>query len=322
MSEQGLAACAAALKASRRLILAAHVNPDADGLGSALAMALALRSLGKQAWVALDGPLPESLQFLPWGDVLQEQPGPFDTALVLDSPEVSRTGRLAPVLQACPCLVVVDHHPSVKPYGTHVWVDPSAAASGELAHALIIALSAPLTADIALALYAALADDTGSFRYSNTSPRTHRLAAELLEAGVKPYAVAQQLFDSYTPQSLRLLSAGLARIQLLAEGRLGLVVIERGLIASCGAQDEDAAGIINYVRGLKGVEAAAVLREGEGQHRVSLRSRGRVDVAAVARPFGGGGHAAAAGLTLSGELKPALAALTSALEAALKGLPA
>jgi phosphoesterase RecJ-like protein len=322
MSEQGLAACAAALKASQRLILAAHVNPDADGMGSCLGMALALRSLGKQAWVALDGALPESLEFLPWGDVLKEQPGPYDTALVMDSPELSRTGRLAPALQACPALVAIDHHPSVKPFGTHSWIDPSAAASGELAHALIQALGAPITGAIALALYTALADDTGSFRYSNTSPRTHRLAAEFLEAGVKPYAVAQQLFDSYTPQSLRLLSAGLARIQVLAGGRLGLVVLERGLIASCGASDEDAAGIINYVRGLKGVEVAAVLREGEGQHRASLRSRGRVDVAAVARPFGGGGHAAAAGLTLTGDLKPSLTALTGALEAALKGLAA
>jgi phosphoesterase RecJ-like protein len=285
-------------------------------------MALALRSLGKQAWVALDAALPESLAFLPWGDVLHEVPGPYDTALVLDCPEISRTGRLAGALQACPTLVVLDHHPPTKPFGTHAWADPSAAATGELAHALIRALGVPVSGAMALALYAALADDTGSFRYSNTSPRTHRLAAEFLEAGVKPYAVAQQLFESYTPQSLRLLSAALARIQLFAGGRLGLVVLERGLIASCGALDEDADGAINYVRGLKGVEAAGLLREGEGQHRVSLRSRGRVDVAAVARAFGGGGHAAAAGLTLNGPLESCLPALKAALQAALPGLPA
>lgn len=320
MTLQGKQACADALRGADRVLIVAHVNPDADALGSSLALAEGLKALGKRPGIYVDGPVPSTFSFLPLSGLrvgLEE--GGWDTGVVLDCPSLDRTGPAAAALAGCPTLVNIDHHPGNAGFAHAAWAEPAAAATGELVHGVLVALGAPIGPAAALGLYAALADDTGGFRYSNTTSATLRLAADLVDLGVRPAEVAQSLFDRWTPQGLRLLGAALARIETLAGGAAALAVLDRGLFAACGASDEDADPVINYLRGLEGVRVAAVLREAApGKQRLSLRSFGAVNVSALAGQFGGGGHACAAGATLPDGLDEAAERVRRALEEACR----
>jgi phosphoesterase RecJ-like protein len=319
------------LRGAREVVLLAHVNPDADSLGSAVALGLALRSLGVGARVSFGGGahdgeirVPETLHFLPGLDLVvppAEVPAAPDVVVVLDTAHPDRLGSLGDRVEKAGAVLVVDHHRTVTGLGTHRLVDVTAPATGVLALRLIDALGAELSTDIAVALYAAVASDTGSFRYAGTTPATHHLAARLLTAGVRQDEVSAHLWDSVPLGYLHLLAGALAGVRLEpADAQRPGLVWTTVSAAERRAHDlplEAVEGVIDVVRKAREAEVALVLREDDaGQWLVSLRSRGRVDVSSVARSLGGGGHMFAAGFTAPAGPDAAVAAVRAALAAA------
>jgi bifunctional oligoribonuclease and PAP phosphatase NrnA len=322
------------LRRAEDVTLFAHVNPDADSLGSAVALGLALRSVGVGARVSFGGGghdgeihVPETLRFLPGLDLVvapAEVPAAPDVVVVLDTAHQDRLGSLADRVEKAGAVIVVDHHRTVTGLGTHRLVDVSAPATGVLVLRLVDALGAELTADIAVALYAAVASDTGSFRYAGTTPATHHLAARLLAAGVRQDQVSAHLWDSVPLGYLHVLAGALAgvRLEAGAVGGRGLVwtTVSAADRRAHGLRFEAVEGVIDVVRKAREAEVAAVLREDDaGRWLVSLRSRGSVDVSTVARTLGGGGHMFAAGFTAPGGPEAAVAAVREALAAQPRG---
>lgn len=308
------------VRAGRRFLAVLHENPDGDSLGTTFGLALALGSLGKEVVVAGGDTLPPAYAFLPGSDRLRgpsEVVGPFDAAILPDCADLSRTGAVRPAVDACPVVVNIDHHGSNDRFGTHAWVVPEASAAGELVYHLLLALGAKLTPALATCLYTAIVTDTGSFHYESTSPECLEVAAALVRAGASPWLLASQLYETRSASSLRLLARALNTLETSPRGKVSWVTLTPADFAAAGAPESESDGIVNYPRQIAGVEVALFFRVlGPGQVRVGFRSRGRVDVAALAARYGGGGHAKAAGCVASGSLETVKAAVIgAALEA-------
>jgi bifunctional oligoribonuclease and PAP phosphatase NrnA len=318
------------LDGAARVCLACHVRPDADALGSMLSLAGALRSRtigGKPVSVLAsfgDAPfeVPGILRFLPGLDLLSP-PGSFpvrpDVMVTLDAASIDRLGSLASSAAAAAELIVIDHHASNAGFGTVNLVDPAAAATAELGYELVSRLGIPLTRDIALGLYAGLVTDTGSFKYSATTPRVHEMAARLLETGIDPGAVSRQLYDTAPFSYLHMLSAALSRAVLepAAVAGRGLVwtTVTKADRARAGLPIDAAESVIDVVRKTAEAEVAVVLKEADdGTWQVSARSKSLIDVGAACTALGGGGHARAAGFSYSGSPGEAVATLRRLLD--------
>ena len=305
----GFAQVVAALRAGRRFALFLHLSPDGDSIGSTLALGLALERLGKRTiWVGADLP-GEAYRFLPGGDrfrlwnEVEEDWSQYDAAILLDCADLDRVGPARSAIERIGRIINVDHHPSNRRYGDVNYIEPSAAAVGEITARLIDALGVPLDAAMAYGIYTAILTDTGSFQYENTRPETLRLAARLLELGVEPQRVAQSVFEQRPLRVLRLLREALGTLEVGAGGRLAWMTVSRAMMDRVGAQRGDTEGFVNYPRSLAGVEVALLfVEEPDGRVRVSWRSSHEVDVSQLAARFGGGGHARAAGCTLPGPL--------------------
>lgn len=311
-----MTAVMAAIRRHRRFVIAAHVNPEADALGSALGLAGLLRTLGKQVWVINDGGTPDAMAWLPGSDrVATTLPAraSVEVAMTVDVPVFSRVGAAAPFLKRAARLISIDHHVSHERFGDINWVDPSAAATGEMIFRLFKAMRIVPSKEAALCLYAALVTDTGSFKYRNTTPTVLRIGAELLQlAKVNPMFVSQQLYEAHRASDLRLLGEVLCGLQTTPDGRIAWVEVPRRMLQRAGPEIIDE--LVNYPRAVKGVEVAFAMREAPTPNgaaspswRVSLRSKGVVDVDLIARAFGGGGHMAASGCTVPGTLAQARA---------------
>jgi phosphoesterase RecJ-like protein len=333
--ENGLAGqaerAAKLLVAASQICLACHVRPDGDALGSMLAVAHALRQRrGPAAEVVAsfgDRPfsVPRILRFLPGVDLLTP-PGDYperpEVMVAFDAASPDRLGPLAASAARAGELIVLDHHASNTGFGSVRVVDPAAAATAVLAADLIRRLDAPITADIAVCLYAGLATDTGSFRYAATTAAVHRLAATLLEAGVDAESIAQELWDRAPFSYLGLLSAALGRAVLEPEQAAGhglvWTVIDQGDLARCGLALEAAEPVIDAVRRVDEADVAVVLKEDDTGHwLVSVRSKGQVDVGRACAALGGGGHPRAAGFTSTASLADTIAALRRQLATGL-----
>jgi bifunctional oligoribonuclease and PAP phosphatase NrnA len=319
------------LDGARQVCLACHVRPDADALGSMLAFAQALAAWpGRELSVVAsfgDDPfeVPAILRFLP-GTGLLTWPADFparpEVMMSFDAGSIDRLGVLAGPAAAAGELIVLDHHASNTWFGTVNLVDPSAAATAVLATELIDRVGIPLTRDIALGLYAGLVTDTGSFKFSSTTPRVLQLAARLLSAGIDPGIVARELYDRAPFSYLGLLSAALSRARLepSAAGGLGLVwtTVTKADRARAALPLDAAESVIDEVRRSDEAEVAVVLKEDDnGTWQVSARSKSLVDVAAACAALGGGGHARAAGFSFpggEGAVAAALAALRPLLD--------
>lgn len=318
----GLEEAAALLAEAGRVLLFLHISPDGDTIGSSLALCHALRHLGKEAWCVGVDPVPRIFRFLPGWDSLfvpwAEVQGEWDLGVFLDCGDRHRVGAAEPLLGRCRVSLNIDHHASNSLFGDYNWIDYQAAAVGEMTYRLIRALGVSLDPGMATCLYTSLVTDTGSFRYESTTPETHRIAAELIAAGVRPYQVTEAIFENETVARLRLLSLCLGTLRLHAGGRIATLQVPLTMLAEAGAEPEDVDGLVNYARSVQGVEVGMLFREVEpGRVRVNLRSRGLVDVSEVARRFGGGGHPRAAGCTLAGTLAEAEAAVVAAAAACL-----
>ena len=299
-----LRAVVRAIRRHRRFVIAAHINPEADALGSALALAGLLRKLGKQVQVINDGGTPEAMAWLPGSDrVAKRLPAgtAVAVAITVDVPVFARVGAVGPDLKRAGLLISIDHHVSHEGFGDLNWVDPSAAATGEMIYRLFRAMRVTPSKEDALCLYAALVTDTGSFKYRNTTPQVHLIAADLMRrAAISPMFVSQQLYEAHQASDLRLLGDVLRGLRLTPDGRVAWVEVSRAQLKRAGPELIDE--LVNYPRAVKGVEVAFAMREQDGEVRVSLRSKGQVDVDLIARAFGGGGHMAASGCTVSGTL--------------------
>lgn len=320
---------AAELLVSDEVALIGHLKPDADALGSALALGLALRRRGVSAVVSFSEPylVPDRLLFLPGLDLLRspgEVPVRPTTLVALDTGSVDRLGTLADRVQTAHCVVVIDHHASNGGFGSIKLIDPAAAATGELVAGLIDELRVPYDVDIATALYAAICSDTGSFRFSSVTPALHRLTARLLEAGARPEQIADEMFDNHPAGWLPMMATALARIRTEVAGQ-GMVLtwITRADLARFGIDAEQAESVVDVLRQARGSDVSAVCKEvGEATWSISLRSRGGTDVGALCTALGGGGHRLAAGFTAHDELEPVVARLRSAvLSGAYAGAP-
>ncbi|HEY2924627.1 MAG TPA: bifunctional oligoribonuclease/PAP phosphatase NrnA [Candidatus Eisenbacteria bacterium] len=308
----------------REFLITAHVDPDGDAVGSSLGLALALRHLGKTADVVLDSPLPETLRFLPAAETIrrpEEAPKRYEAAFILDSSALDRVGTVAErCLAPGAKLAVIDHHWGNEGFGGVRMVNPEASATAELVYDLIEQLRIPITPEIAECLYTGILSDTGGFRYANTSSRTLRVAARLVERGARASRVAEELYATKTAPSLRILGMALASLETKSEGRIGAMTISRDMFERAGAKPEDADGIVQYAKALAGARVGLLVQEvAPNEIRASLRSDGTVDVNQVASLFGGGGHRNAAGLRVRGDLERVRNDLFQALERAMNG---
>ncbi|MEV8633008.1 DHH family phosphoesterase [Streptosporangium sp. NPDC051023] len=285
--------------------LACHISPDADALGSMLAVGMALRARGKRVTASFGERrfrVPRLLRFMPGQDLLVE-PGSYPASpelmMTFDVPVADRLGVLAPNAGKARELIVVDHHASNTGFGTLNLVDPGAAATAVLAEELLDRLGLPVDRAVATCLYAGLVTDTGSFRHSSTTPEVHAMAARLLSTGLNPEEIARELWDRSPFGYLRVLGAVLDRVVLEPAGP-GLVwtFVTRADRAAYGLPYDEVEGIIDVVRRTDEADVAVVLKEDDdGAWQVSTRSKGGVDVARVCAALGGGGHAKAAGFT-------------------------
>jgi bifunctional oligoribonuclease and PAP phosphatase NrnA len=306
MTESDLQAVAECLRANDRFVVVAHENPDGDALGSLLGATLALRSLGKDALMFLAGevPLPAEYGFLSLGDLRREVPDDIESRVVLalDCANASRIGSVPGLLERALLVIDLDHHHDNDRFGDLNLIVADASSTSEIVRDVLRELGVELTPQIAEALYVALVTDTGRFQYTNTTPKSLRLAAELVEAGADVHAIFKHVYETVQFAKLKLLARALDRAQLFEDGRLVVSYLLRGDFADAGAEEPFSEGIIDYLRQVEGTEMVALIREPPREdgpaHRVSLRaSRDEVDVSAIARKAGGGGHRQAAGFS-------------------------
>ena len=323
-------ALAALLLPGRRVVLTTHVNPDGDGLGSEVGLTHLLRPLGVEAIIANPTATPPRFGFLfrdcPGVDRSAEAVKVLRTAdviVVLDIADLGRLGMLADtvVSRGVP-VACVDHHvsPGTLPAGPR-YVDPGAAATGELVAEIAVANGWPLAPAAARALYVALLTDTGGFRFANTRPRTLRVAAELLEAGLDPESIYLDVYANAPPGRPRLLAEALQTLVVEEDVGLAWVTVPPGALQRYRVTVDDLEGVVEFPRSIAGVRMALLFREmSQGRVKVSLRSVGDVDVAAFAKPFGGGGHKHASGVSLEGSLAEVQARILTAARRFLDGV--
>ena len=315
-----LSAICRVLREKDRFLIACHENPEGDAIGSELALALALRKMGKTATVLNADPVPANLLFLPGTGtvVFTEDGSKYDVAVVVDCGSPERTGRIGQELRKCPLLVNIDHHRTNGDLGGLALIDPDAAATGLLVHRVLSAMGYEIDLDVAINIYVAVLTDTGSFHYGSSSPEAFEVAGEMVRRGVDPWAVAEQVYETQSAHRLRLLGRVLDSLEVSADGRVACITTMRKDLREFASGKDALEGFINYPRSIVGVEVAVSFREEEGGvFRVSFRSKGRVDVSAVAARFGGGGHRNAAGCTVQGTLADVKKTVHEALAAVL-----
>lgn len=316
-------------RGARRVAVTTHIHPDGDALGSAMALVRLLEFVGVASVPLLSDAAPENLRFLdPDGETrvagdprVEAALASADVIAVVDVSMSDRLGRLMnPVLAASGRRVCIDHHTDGDFPAAPALIDPSASSTGELIYELARSMlgDRPLPIRIAEPLYVAIMTDTGGFRYSNTSARTHRVVADLIDAGVKPERVYRDVYHKARPETLRLLGLALGGLSTDVDGRLAWIDITQERLALSGARQEDVDGFVELPRTLKGVEVVILFMElASGKVKVSMRSREGVNVHQVAAQFGGGGHVHAAGILMAGPWPASREAVLKAVRTAL-----
>ncbi len=304
------------IEEGRRFLIASHENPDGDALASTLALANALREQGREAVAYNVDGVPRIFEFLPGARTVVRHLNDgdiFDVGFVLDAGELHRAG--SHLRKICRTLVNIDHHPYSERFGEIHFVDEKASATGALVFRLLKEAGWSISLDVAVCLYTAILSDTGSFRYSNADPEAFHMAAELVEVGVDPWSVASGLYESQAEERLRLLARALGTLTVCHSRPYASVSVTTKMMEETGAGPEHTDGFVNYPRSIRGVEVALFFREiGPDTYKVGFRSKGRVDVGALARELGGGGHHNAAGAVVKGLLEEVRAAVFGRLD--------
>jgi bifunctional oligoribonuclease and PAP phosphatase NrnA len=308
-----------AVRPRQRFVISSHSRPDGDSIGSQLAMAYALRELGKTVVVVnkdrAPGPI---LQFPGVSDIViaDQVTEQFDAAIIMECSDLARTG----VSGLDRSFVInIDHHPGNTGFGEINWFDPSASACGEMVFELVRALGVRISAEIATHVYLAILTDTGSFHYSGITPRTFDICKQTLEAGVDPVQVARMVYDSSHLGRLKLFGAVLSDMQIDKSGRIAIVYVDHAMARAAGGTYEDTEGLVNLPLTVKEIEAVVFFKqEKDTEYRVSLRSKGDIDIGAVAKEYGGGGHKNAAGCTVRGNIDDLRRSLVEQVERAIE----
>lgn len=294
------------LRNARSVLVLTHYRPDGDAIGSQLALGLALQRAGKTVAMWNDDPVPAKFRFLTGASHITAPPRrarAFDVVVAVDSSTWSRLGTGTERIASRRCLINIDHHVSNERFGDLNWIEPNASATGQLIYRLLQRARLPIDRDLATALFVALSTDTGSFSYANTTAESLRMAARLVAAGVDVGAVSRQVYESYPCARLHLLQRVLADLKLAHHRRLAYYWVTNEMLEESRAKREDIEGVIDYARSIDSVVVAILFEElpEPGKVRVSFRSKDRrVSVDTIARQFGGGGHAEAAGARLEG----------------------
>ncbi len=304
-----------AILEARSFLIVIHINPDGDALGSALALSRVLKNMGREVTLLNNDPIPQVYRFLPgWENFIRTPPQTTpDVLILLDCGEIERTGfeNLPGKLK-----LVVDHHLTKQNFGDIRWGLSDASSTGEMVYNLIRVLGAPMDKDTALCIYTAIVTDTGGFRYASTSPSSFRAAAELLEAGVNPWHVTENVYESISSERMALMGKALSAMK--RNGEVAVISVTDSMYKETGTSAEDTENFANLARSIKGVEVAVFLRQiGSGSFKVSMRSKGRVNVAAIAEAMGGGGHHNAAGGIMKGRFDEVEKRVTTMVEDAL-----
>lgn len=314
-----------------RFLISSHLRPDGDAIGSQLALAAILEALGKETVIQNQSPVPENFAFLPGaGRIAPFGELPFfpDAALILDSPRPGRVGEIEKHLSAAGKLVNIDHHISNSGYGDVSWVEPEASSVGEMIYHLLRPLGVELTREIALPIYVAILTDMGKFQYMVTpesGARIFRLAGRLVETGLVPYEIYKKVYNLYSADPLKFLGEALTTLEYAARGQIAFIRVSREMLDRHGDGFDVTENLIAYPRDIISTRVALLFTElAGGGVKVSFRSKEpeRIDVNRIASRFGGGGHPAAAGAELAGDLDRAVTRVVTAVEEYLEKLPA
>ncbi|MDF9841337.1 MULTISPECIES: bifunctional oligoribonuclease/PAP phosphatase NrnA [unclassified Paenibacillus] len=294
-------------------LVVSHVQPDGDAVSSTLAVGWLLSCLGKKYTMLNEGPIPKRMEYL-WhaGEIVNladgELPRQYSNIICVDCADFQRVGLTQRYFASDARIVNIDHHPTNNGYGLVTLIKPDAAATAEILFDLLKTFQVEWDLDIATAIYTGLLTDTGGFRYTNTSPKVMAAVSELLALGVNGPELAENLLEEMTLAQVKVLNRALNTLQLSPEGDIAWLYVTPQDMIDCGAANEDLEGIVNYPRNIRGVEVGILFKViNEHAVKASLRSAGKVDVAALAQVFGGGGHTRAAGARIDGTLDEAVA---------------
>ncbi|BFH63820.1 MULTISPECIES: DHH family phosphoesterase [Paenibacillus] len=290
-------------------LVVSHIQPDGDAVSSTVAVGWLLSCLGKKFTLINEGPIPERMRFLLLSDrIVNMEQTPLDRTfkhvICVDCADFGRVGQTSRYFEEGAFILNIDHHPTNNRYGNVALIQPEAAATAEILYDLIHRFDFEWTTDIASAIYTGLLTDTGGFRYSNTSPKVMRIASELLGYGVNGPELSENLLEAMTLPQMKVLVKALNTLEMTPDGKICWVYVTPEHMQETGAANEDLEGIVNYPRNIHGVEVGILFKViHDNAVKVSLRSAGKVDVAALAQSFGGGGHVRAAGCRVEGSLE-------------------
>ncbi len=318
-----IATIAREFKNNERFLVATHVNPDGDAIGSLGALALVLEGMAKQVVAYCQDEVPRFLRFLPYSDrIVREISGPdrFEVAVVLDCGALDRIGSAAEVLQHVRKIIHIDHHSSSGDFGQLNLVRPECSSTAEILYEIFQAIPVSLTPEAAENIYTAILTDTGSFRFANTTARALAIASEMVSHGVVPQKVAGEIYESMSPERIQLLALSLDTLTLRSNGRLAAMRVSRRMLEETGTSFIDTDGFVNYPRAISTAEIAIFFREMDSdQVNVSLRARAGLNVAEFARIHGGGGHHNAAAFRLKGSWSEVVEKVLTAAEEFIAG---
>jgi len=304
-ARQQIEAASRAFLEAESILLVSHRHPDGDAIGSSLALASGLAALGKDCEVVNISGVPANLSWLPMAEQVRPFPTQgrqFDVVAYLDCATKERIAYDEDLSLRAPVCVNIDHHPGNSCFGAVNLIDEEACASGELVFYLLKSMKAPIDYNAATAIYTAILTDTGSFRFSNATPRAFAVAAELASMGINPSWIAKMVYDMEPLGKLRLLSKSLETLHISDENSVAGILVTRSMLKETGTTVEDVDGLVNYPRSINGVSVGLLFREEcNNRYRVAFRSKDSVDVAKIATEFGGGGHRNAAGATVLGD---------------------
>lgn len=311
---------AAAMRSAQRIAVVAHVRPDGDAIGSVMGLVLSLRALGKDVIAMLEDRVPDNLAFLPGSDTIIQpgtEPLHLDLAIALDTATHERIGEhTKALLDAAPLLIDIDHHPANPGYGALNFIDAASPATGQIIYNILSEHGFPMDDAIRQNLFVAISTDTGSFQYSNTNARTHRIVAEMMDAGLDTANLARLVYQSFPLRHLQLMRAMLNEMQFRENGRIVSWQLTQKLMDEVQMHPGDTEGLIDTLRMIDSVVSCVMFEDlPGGKVRVSARSKNeKVDVSAVCTQFGGGGHRMAAGARLRGPITEAAEKFLKALE--------
>lgn len=310
------------LKKADNFLLASHVNPEGDAIGSIVAMESLLRRMGKKTTIVCEDPFPNRLSCLPHQDRWQilakvkDRKPRFDALVIADCPTLERIGKVKELLRPETDIFNIDHHISNDYFGRYNYVKPEAAACGEVVYEIMQKFKMPVTKEEATALYVSLSTDTGSFKHSNTSVRSHQIAAELIQIGIDIERINEELYATYSLNKISLYSRLLSKVETAFGGKVAWVAMTRKDLEASGGTYEDTEGFIDFLKYIKEVKIAFFPSEMKDPNevKVSFRSKEKYDVNQIATAFGGGGHKKASGCTIHQNLSSAVQAILKEIQ--------